>query len=119
MSVFRELTNVREDIEVLQGQLNYYKDASRLSAVSVHLEAKEAIKPITTGGWQPGLEVQKALQSLIKGLTLLVNLLIFILIVLVPIGLIIGLPIYLIVRATRKHKETIKAVEAKPAAGKK
>lgn len=115
MSVFRELTNVREDIEVLQGQLNYYKDAARLSAVSVHLDAKEAIKPITTGGWQPGLEVQRALQSLIKGLTLLVNLLIFILIVLVPIGLIIGLPIYLIVRAVRKRKETTKAVEAKPA----
>ncbi len=120
MSVFRELTNVREQIEVLQGQLNYYKDASRLSAVSVHLEAKEAIKPISTGGWQPGLEVQKALQSLVKGLTLLVNLLIFILIVMVPIGLFIGLPIYLIVRAVRKHKETTKAVETKPAAaGKK
>lgn len=116
MSVFRELTKVREQIEVLQGQLKYYKDASRLSAVSVHLEAKEAIKPITTGGWQPGLEVQKALQSLVKGLTLLVNLLIFILIVLVPIGLIIGLPIYLIVRAVRKRKETAKAVQAKPAA---
>ena len=120
MSVFRELTNVREDIEVLQGQLNYYKDAARLSAVSVHLEAKEAIKPITTGGWQPGLEVQKALQSLIKGLTLLVNLLIFILIVLVPIGLIIGLPIYLIVRAIRKRKESTKVLQSKPAStGKK
>lgn len=120
MSVFRELTRVREQIEVLQGQLNYYKEAARLSAVSVHLEAKEAIKPITTGGWQPGLEIQKALQALIKGLTLLVDLLIFILIVLVPIGLIIGLPIYLIVRAVRKHKGTTKTVETKPAtAGKK
>jgi type III secretory pathway lipoprotein EscJ len=113
MSVFRELTNVREQIEVLQGQLNYYKDAARLSAISVHLEAKEAIKPITTGGWQPGLEVQKALQSLVKGLTLLVNLLIFVIIVLVPIGLIIGLPAYLIVRAVRKNKPAVKSTEPK------
>jgi hypothetical protein len=120
MSVFRELTNVREQIEVLQGQLNYYKDAARLSAVNVHLEAKEAIKPITTGGWQPGLEVQKALQSLVKGLTILVDLLIFILIVLVPIGLIIGLPVYLIVRAVRRQRQNSKAAEPKqPAAGKK
>jgi type III secretory pathway lipoprotein EscJ len=113
MSVFRELTNVREQIEVLQGQLNYYKDAARLSAISVHLEAKEAIKPITTGGWQPGLEVQKALQSLVKGLTLLVNLLIFVIIVLVPIGLIIGLPAYLIVRTVRKNKPAVKSTEPK------
>jgi hypothetical protein len=113
MSVFRELTNVREQIEVLQGQLNYFKDASRLSAISVHLQAKEAIKPITTGGWQPGLEVQKALQSLVKGLTLLVNLLIFVLIVLVPIVLIIGLPAYLILRAVRKNKTAVKSTEPK------
>jgi len=113
MAVFRELTSVREQIEVLQGQLNYYNDAARLSAVSINLQAKEAIKPITVAGWQPGLEVQKALQSLVKGLTLLVNLLIFILIVLVPFVLIIGLPIYLIVRAIRKHRQTAKSAEPK------
>jgi len=115
MSVFRELTSVREQIEVLQGQLNYYRDAARLSAISVHLDAKEAIQPITTGGWQPGLEVQKALQSLVKGLTILVNVLIFILIVLVPIGLLIGLPVHFILRAVRKHRQNIKPTEAKPA----
>jgi hypothetical protein len=113
MSVFRELTSVREQIEVLQGQLNYYKDAARLSAVSVNLQAKEAIKPISVAGWEPGLEVQKALQSLVKGLTLLVNLLIFMIIVLVPFVLLIGLPIYLIVRAVRKHRQTGKIAEPK------
>ena len=113
MAVFRELTSVREQIEVLQGQLNYYKDAARLSAVSINLQAKESIKPITVAGWQPGLEVQKALQSLVKGLTMLVNLLIFVLIVFVPLGLIFGLPIYLIVRAVRKHRQTAKPAEPK------
>ena len=113
MAVFRELTSVREQIEVLQGQLNYYNEAARLSAVSINLKAKEAIKPITVAGWQPGLEVQKSLQSLVKGLTLLVNLLIFILIVLAPLVLIIGLPIYLIGRAVRKHRQTDKPAEPK------
>ena len=113
LTVFRELTSVREQIEVLQGQLNYYNEAARLSAVSINLKAKEAIKPITVAGWQPGLEVQKSLQSLVKGLTLLVNLLIFILIVLAPLMLIIGLPIYLIRRAVRKHRQTDKPAEPK------
>ena len=113
MAVFRELTSVREQIEVLQGQLNYYKDAARLSAVSINLKAKEALKPISVGGWQPGLEVQKALQSLVSGLALLVNLLIFVLIVLVPLGLIIGLPIYLILRAIRRRRMNEKPAEPK------
>jgi hypothetical protein len=113
MTVFRELTSVREQIEVLQGQLNYYKDAARLSAISINLKAKESLKPITVAGWQPGLEVQKSLQSLVKGLTLLVNLLIFILIVLVPFVLIIGLPVYLIVRAVRRRRQTDKPAESK------
>jgi hypothetical protein len=113
MAVFRELTNVRQQIEVLQGQLNYYKDAARLSAISINLKAKEALKPITVGGWQPGLEVQKALQALVKGLTLLVNLLIFVLIVLVPLGLIFGLPIYLITRAIRRRRQNVKPAEPK------
>jgi hypothetical protein len=113
MTVFRELTNVREQIEVLQGQLNYYKDAARLSAVGINLKAKEAIKPITVVGWQPGLEVQKSLQSLVKGLTLLVNLLIFLVIVFVPFVLLIGLPIYLIRRAVRKHRQNTKPAEPK------
>jgi hypothetical protein len=113
MAVFRELTSVREQIEVLQGQLNYYKDAARLSAISINLKAKEALKPITVGGWQPGLEVQKALQSLVSGLALLVNLLIFVLIVLVPLGLIIGLPIYLILRTIRRRRMNEKPAEPK------
>ncbi len=116
MTVFHELTDVRGQIEVLQGQLNYYKDAARLSAISINLQAKEAIKPITVAGWQPGLEVQKALQALVKGLTLLVNLLIFVIIVLVPIVVIIGLPIYLILRAIRKSRLAKQPAETKASA---
>ena len=118
MSVFRELTSVREQIEVLQGQLNYYNEAARLSALSVHLQVKETLKPITVAGWQPGLQLQKALQALVDALKVLVNVLIFALIVLVPIGLIIGVPVYFIVKAIRKHKEA-KPEEKKAPAVKK
>ena len=119
MSVFRELTSVREQIEVLQGQLNYYNEAARLSALSVNLQAKEALKPITVAGWQPGLELQKALQALLNALMVLVNVLIFAIIVLVPIFLIIGLPIYLILKAIRKRRMAVKPEETKIASVKK
>jgi len=103
MSVFRELTSIREQIEVLQGQLKYYDEAARLSALSVNIQAKEAFEPITIAGWQPGLEAQKALQALVNGLKSLVNLLIWFIIFVAPILLIIALPVYFILRFIRKR----------------
>lgn len=119
MSVFRELTSVREQIEVLQGQLNYYNEAARLSALSVNLQAKEALKPITVAGWQPGLEMQKALQALVNSLKVLINILIFVIIVLVPILLIIGLPVYFILKAIRKHRAKTHVEESKKPSARK
>jgi hypothetical protein len=54
----------------------------------------------------------------VNALKVLVNVLIFALIVLVPIGFIIGLPVYFIVKAIRKHKAT-KPEEKKAPAVKK
>jgi len=119
MSVFRELTSVREQIEVLQGQLNYYNESARLSALSVNLQAKEALKPITVAGWQPGLQAQRALQALVNALKGLVNLLIFAVIVLLPVVLIIGLPVYFIVKAVRKQRAKANLEEDKKPTAKK
>jgi len=119
MAVFQQLTSVREQIDVLQGQLNYYKESASLSAITLHIQAKEALKPITVAGWQPGLEVQKALQALVDGLKFLVNLLIWLLIVLVPIVILIGLPIFLIVRAIRRRHQVTRTVPVKAPVEKK
>jgi len=115
MSVFHELTYIREQIEVLQGQIKYYQESARLSAVSVYIQAKEAVTPLTIGGWQPSIEVQKALQALINGLKYLANFLIWLVIFLAPFTVIIGLPIYFIVKAIRKwHKKPRGKEEMKP-----
>lgn len=105
MSVFRELTYIREQIEVLEGQIKYYRESARLSAISVYIQAQEAIAPITVGGWRPAAEIQKALQALIDGLKYLANFAIWLIIFLAPFILIIGLPIYLIVKAIKKRKK--------------
>ena len=104
IQIFRELTNVREEIEVIQGQIKYYRESASLSAISVFLQAKEALAPITIGGWQPGLEAQKALQALVEGGKYIVNALIWLVIFAVPILAAIFLPIYLIIRFIRKKK---------------
>ncbi len=105
INIFRELTSIREEIEVIQGQIKYYRESASLSAISVYLQAKEALEPITIVGWQPGLEAQKALQALVEGGQFLINFLIWMLILVVPLAAIVGLPIYFIVKHSRKRKQ--------------
>lgn len=103
IAIFRELTNVRGEIELIEGQLKYYRESARLSAISVFLQAKAAIEPITIGRWQPGVEAQRALQALVEGGKYIVNALIWLVLFAVPILAVVVLPIYLIVRAVRKR----------------
>jgi len=105
INIFRELTSIREEIEVLQGQIKYYRESASLSAISVYLQAKEALEPITIAGWQPGLQAQKALQALVEGGQGLVNLLIWLVIFVLPLAAVIGLPIYFIVKAIRNRRK--------------
>jgi len=114
ISVFRELTSVRGEIEMIQGQVKYYRESAQLSAISIYLQAKAALEPITIGGWQPGVEAQRALQALINGGQFIVNILIWILIFVIPILALIFLPLFFIVRYFRKRKQK-KSVKPKPA----
>lgn len=109
IAVFQELTTIREDIEVLQGQLQYYQESAKLSAISITLQAKEAVAPITIGGWRPSLTLQRAAQALVNGLKFLANALIWIVIFVAPIALVIGLPVYFIVKASKKRRLKKKA----------
>ncbi len=109
IAVFQELTTIREDIEVLQGQLQYYQESAKLSAISITLQAKEAVAPITIGGWRPSLTLQRAAQALIDGLKFIANALIWIVIFVAPIALVIGVPIYFIVKASKKRRSKKKA----------
>ena len=105
ITVFHELTSVREEIEVIQGQIKYYRESARLSAISVYLQAKAALEPITIGGWQPGVEAQRALQALINGGQFLVNMLIWLVIFAIPILAVVFLPFFFIIRYFRKRKQ--------------
>ncbi len=113
LSVFQELTTVRGEIEVIQGQIKYYRESASLSAISVYLQAKAAVEPITVAGWQPGVQVQKALQALVNGGKYLVNLLIWLILFVLPLLAIIFLPIYFIIKAIRKRKQAKKTEEPK------
>jgi len=112
LTIFNELTRVREEIEVLQGQINYYNEASRLSSISVNIISKASIEPLTVAGWEPVGVARDALQALVDAVQFIINALIWIILFLLPVLLIIFLPIFLIVRAIIKAVRRNKARKA-------
>lgn len=104
LNVFDQLTRVREQIEVLTGQIQYLENSAKLSAISVELIPNEVIQPITIGGWEPVGVIKDAIQSLIIALQGLVNIGIWLALFILPIILIIGVPLFFIIRGLRNRR---------------
>ncbi len=119
LAVYNQLVSIREQIEVIKGQIKYYDESSALSAISVELIADEAVQPIKIGGWQPQGVLKNAVEALIRSLQFLVNALIWITIYVLPVLLILFLifvlPPLLLVRAWMKRRKS-KAVQNQPPA---
>jgi len=104
LNVFDQLTRVREQIEVLKGQMQYMENSAKLSVISVELIPNEVIQPISIGGWEPVGVVKNAIQTLIVALQGLVNIGIWLALFILPIVLIIGLPLFFIIRGIRNRR---------------
>jgi len=117
LSVYNQLVSVQEQIEVIQGEINYYEEASRLSAVTVELIPAASIEPLTVAGWQPAGIARDAIQALINTLQVLVNAAIWIVLFVLPVLLVIAIPILIIVyillrwNKSRKQKRAAAAIE--------
>lgn len=102
LAVYSQLVSVREQIEVIKGQMLYYERSAALSAITVQLYANAATQPLTIGGWQPKGVAKEALQSLINALQAIGNFVIRSVILYIPVLAIIFVPIILIIWGIRK-----------------
>lgn len=98
LSVYNRLVEVREQIEVIKGQIQYYEQSAALSAISVDLLANEAVQPLTIGGWEPVGVAKSAIQGLIDVVKFLITTLIWIVILVVPVLAIVYLVFFLPLR---------------------
>ncbi len=105
LSVFNQLTQIRAEIEVIQGRIQYLSESARLSAISVDLIPDVAAQPLEIGGWRPEGTVKEAFTALIQALRFLGNAGIWTLICVVPFGLIAGVPTYFIGKAVRRRRQ--------------
>ncbi len=103
LRVYDKLVQIRENIEVIKGQMKYYKQAAALSSIDVQITADEAIQPVVIGGWKPQGTAKKAAQTLIATLQKLVDLGIWLLICVLPIALLVAIPVYLFYRIIRRR----------------
>jgi hypothetical protein len=114
LQVYNNLVNVREQIEVIKGQMQYYEQAAALSMISVDITGDEEAQPLQIGGWQPVGVAKDAIEAMVKTLQWLGDVAIWFVLCVLPIGIIVGIPLYFAVRYVlriRKRRRAEKAGE--------
>jgi hypothetical protein len=108
LSVFNQLSNVRQQIDVTQGKIKFYEQSASLSAIDVNILAQSGIAPLQIAGWQPVGIARNAVQALIETGKFLAEVVIWLVIFFVPLGLIFFFPVRYIVRFIRRYRSRIK-----------
>jgi hypothetical protein len=92
LSVYQSLRQVREEIEIIKGRMQYFEESARLSAITVDLLPDVVSQPLQIGRWQPQGTAKRALEAMISVLQFIADVGIWVLIfspLIVPVVLLI------------------------------
>lgn len=93
LAVYNQLTQIREQIEVIKGQIQYYQESAAMSSIAVQIRAAASVQPLEIGGWQPVGVARDAAQALINTLQFVGSAAIWLILYVLPVGLVIFLPL--------------------------
>lgn len=113
MLVYNQLVQVRGEIEQVKGQIQYYDQSAKLSAISVDLIPDVAAQPLQIGNWKPQGTAKAAIEALVRALQFLGDAAIWAVLCVLPVGIIVGIPLYFVVRAIARRRRAAKALKAK------
>jgi hypothetical protein len=116
LDVYRELTDIRGQIEQIEGRMRYLSNQAALSTINIELIPDVLNQPVSVGSWEPQGVAKEALQALVSALQGLIDLAIWLTIFLLPLAVIFLLPVLavvLVVRIWWRRRKT-----SKPAAKK-
>jgi hypothetical protein len=85
MQVYGQLTEIRTQIEQIEGQVRAYDRLAALSTIQLRLSPTEGAKPVAEPGWNPLDHVRSAFRALVSLARSGAELLIFLVIVVVPV----------------------------------
>jgi hypothetical protein len=109
LAVNQELSRLEGEVAVIKGRMKYLSQSAAFSTISVHLTPDEAARPVEVAGWRPEGVAKDALESLIGFMQFLVEATIWFVIFVLPVLLILGIPIWLVVRFVRKRRRNKKS----------
>lgn len=97
LAVNQELSRLESDIEAMKGRLQYLSQSASFSTITVDLTPDIVSQPIESG-WRPARVFRSAVESLVDALQEVAEFGIWFAVYLLPLLLIIGLPLWLIIR---------------------
>ena len=101
LEVYRELSNVRGQIEQIEGRLRYLTNLAAMSTISIELIPDVLQQPVAPAGWEPQGVAKRALQALVSALQVLGTVAIWVIIFLLPLLVVIAIPLWILVRIVR------------------
>ncbi|HUM69924.1 MAG TPA: DUF4349 domain-containing protein [Chloroflexota bacterium] len=114
LAVNQELSRLEGEIEVIKGRMQYLSQSAAFSTITVSLMPDIATRPVQVAGWRPQGVVRDAVEALIGALQGLATLAIWLFIVILPISLLIGIPLWLLVRFVRRRRQQRKIEHMAP-----
>ena len=112
MEVYRELINIRGQIEQIKGRMQYLENMSAMATINLTLTPDALAQPVVIGGWQPQGTARDAARTLVKTVQFLINAAIWIIIFVIPTLILLALPfvvLALIIRAWRRRRKQRRA----------
>jgi hypothetical protein len=104
MAVFRELTNMRGQIESLQGQLNVLSDRVELATLNVTLVGPEAQVALADITWSAAGTFRSATRNLTEALQWVAGAAIYFAVTVLPLVLLALIPIWVIYRLAKRAR---------------
>lgn len=103
LAVFNQLVYIREQIEQVKGQIEYYEQSAALSSISLDLIPDALSRPIEVGGWRPQGVAKDAVEALLRAFQGLATFGIWLAIYVLPLAAVILLPLYLVGRVIARR----------------
>ncbi|MBN1582477.1 MAG: DUF4349 domain-containing protein [Anaerolineae bacterium] len=106
LEVHRELTNIRAQIEQIQGRMKYLNNLSAMATVQITLTPDALMQPVVVAGWRPEGTAREAVRTLIRALQFFADAIIVFVLLILPVVIVIAIPVviaFFIIRAIWKR----------------
>ncbi len=92
LAVYNRLTEIRQQIEQIKGQINVLDRTTALATVTVQLTPHDEVQILEPETWAPNRTVAQALRALIKALQGLADITIWLFLLVLPLLIVLALP---------------------------